>query len=158
MSFNLGVFPFRLLFQCRYSGTSVEGLVVDVNTVPPPPPVAALGILRVELRLANGQCFAKGCVEGSFFFVLFFFILSCPFKTGLALNACCLICTEDQAYSSYYGDSEYPVTKVLRESVYVEVRILERTDPNVVLTLGRCWATSSPDPQSLPQWDLLVNG
>ncbi|ROL41976.1 Zona pellucida sperm-binding protein 4 [Anabarilius grahami] len=119
---------YELLFQCRYSGTSVEALVVEVNTVPPPPPVAAPGPLRVELRLANGQCFAKGCVE------------------------------EDQAYSSYYDDAEYPVTKVLREPVYVEVRILERSDPNIVLTLGRCWATSNPDPQSLPQWDLLVNG
>lgn len=83
---------------------------------------------------------------------------SCPFKTGLALNVYCLTCAEDQAYSSYYGDAEYPVTKVLRESVYVEVRVLERTDPNIVLTLGRCWATSNPDPQSLPQWDLLMNG
>ncbi|XP_016429456.1 zona pellucida glycoprotein 2, like 1 isoform X2 [Sinocyclocheilus rhinocerous] len=119
---------YELLFQCRYSGTSVEALVVEVNTVPPPPPVAAPGPLRVQLRLANGQCFAKGCVE------------------------------EDQAYSAYYGDAEYPVTKVLREPVYVEVHILERTDPNIVLTLGRCWATSNPDPQSLPQWDLLVNG
>ncbi|KAK2904845.1 hypothetical protein QQF64_032981 [Cirrhinus molitorella] len=119
---------YELLFQCRYSGTSVEALVVEVNAVPPPPPVAAPGLLRVELRLANGQCFAKGCVE------------------------------EDQAYSSYYGEAEYPVTKVLREPVYVEVRILERTDPNIVLNLGRCWATSNPDPQSQPQWDLLVNG
>jgi hypothetical protein len=54
----------RLLFQCRYSGTSVEALVVEVNTVPPPPPVAAPGPLRVELRLANGQCVTKGCAEG----------------------------------------------------------------------------------------------
>uniref|UniRef100_A0A8C2FT95 Zona pellucida sperm-binding protein 4 n=1 Tax=Cyprinus carpio TaxID=7962 RepID=A0A8C2FT95_CYPCA len=119
---------YELLFQCRYSGTSVEALVVEVNTVPPPRPVTAPGPLRVELRLANGQCFVKGCVE------------------------------EVQAYSSYYGDAEYPVTKVLREPVYVEVRILGRTDPNIVLTLGRCWATSNPDPQSLPQWDLLVSG
>ncbi len=56
----------RLLFQCRYSGTSVEALVMEVNTVPPPPPVAAPGPLRVELRLANGQCVTKGCAEGNF--------------------------------------------------------------------------------------------
>lgn len=65
---------------------------------------------------------------------------------------------EDVAYSSFYMDSDYPVTKVLRDPVYVEVRILERTDPNLVLTLGRCWATSSPYPHSLPQWDLLIDG
>uniref|UniRef100_A0AAR2K7C8 Zona pellucida sperm-binding protein 4 n=1 Tax=Pygocentrus nattereri TaxID=42514 RepID=A0AAR2K7C8_PYGNA len=60
------------------------------------------------------------------------------------------------AYTSYYGDADYPVTKVLREPVYVEVRILGRTDPNIALVLGRCWATSSPDPFSIPQWDARV--
>ncbi|XP_051954507.1 zona pellucida sperm-binding protein 4-like [Xyrauchen texanus] len=119
---------FELLFQCRYSGTAVQALVVEVNTVPPPPPVAAPGPLRVELRLANGQCVTKGCAE------------------------------EDAAYTSYYSDADYPVTKVLRQPVYVEVHLLERTDPNIVLMLGHCWATSSPDSLSLPQWDLLVNG
>ncbi|KAG1962199.1 zona pellucida sperm-binding protein 4-like isoform X1 [Pimephales promelas] len=119
---------FELLFQCRYSATSIEALVVEVNSVPPPPPVAAPGPLRVELRLANGQCVTKGCAEG------------------------------DEAYTSYYSAADYPVTKVLREPVYVEVRILERTDPNIVLMLGHCWATQAPNPLSLPQWDLLVNG
>ncbi|XP_073726386.1 zona pellucida sperm-binding protein 4-like [Misgurnus anguillicaudatus] len=136
-SYEVGIGPlgsitrdshFELLFQCRYSATAVEALVVEVNTVPPPPPVAAPGPLRVELRLANGQCVTKGCAEG------------------------------DEAYTSYYSDAEYPVTKVLREPVYVEVRIMERTDPNIVLMLGHCWATSTPSPLSLPQWDLLVNG
>ncbi|KAI7799384.1 zona pellucida glycoprotein 2.2 [Triplophysa rosa] len=135
--FDVGIGPlgsitrdsqFELLFQCRYSATAVEALVVEVNTVPAPPPVAAPGPLRVELRLANGQCVTKGCAEG------------------------------DEAYTSYYGEDEYPVTKVLREPVYVEVRILERTDPNLVLLLGHCWATSTPSPLSLPQWDLLVDG
>ncbi|XP_051730247.1 zona pellucida sperm-binding protein 4-like isoform X8 [Ctenopharyngodon idella] len=136
-SYEVGIGPlgsitrdshFELLFQCRYSATSVEALVVEVNTVPPPPPVAAPGPLRVELRLANGQCVTKGCAEG------------------------------DEAYMSYYSDADYPITKVLREPVYVEVRILERTDPNIVLMLGRCWVTSTPSPLSLPQWDLLVDG
>ncbi|KAI7803682.1 zona pellucida glycoprotein 2.2 [Triplophysa rosa] len=136
-SYEVGIGPlgsitrdsqFELLFQCRYSATAVEALVVEVNTVPPPPPVAAPGPLRVELRLANGQCVTKGCAEG------------------------------DEAYTSYYGEDEYPVTKVLRDPVYVEVRILERTDPNLVLMLGHCWATSTPSPLSLPQWDLLVDG
>lgn len=123
------------------------------STVPPPPPVASPGPLSVELRLANGQFFVKGYVEGNSCFSL------CrPFGIGLDLNVSCLTCTENQTYSSYYGDAEYPVTKVLREPVYIEVHILERSDPNIVLTLGRCWATSDPDPQSLPHWDLLVNG
>ncbi|CAJ1056895.1 zona pellucida sperm-binding protein 4-like [Xyrichtys novacula] len=119
---------YELLVQCRYTGTSVEALVIEVGLVPPPPPVAAPGPLRVELRLANGQCTTKGCVE------------------------------EEVAYNSFYVDSDYPVTKVLRDPVYAEVRMLERTDPNIVLTLGRCWATADPYPHSLPQWDLLIDG
>uniref|UniRef100_A0AAY4AD66 ZP domain-containing protein n=1 Tax=Denticeps clupeoides TaxID=299321 RepID=A0AAY4AD66_9TELE len=62
------------------------------------------------------------------------------------------------AYNSYYGDSDYPVTKILRDPVYAEVRIVGRTDPNLVLMLGRCWATSNPNPFSSPQWDILVDG
>uniref|UniRef100_A0A3B4UQF4 Zona pellucida sperm-binding protein 4 n=1 Tax=Seriola dumerili TaxID=41447 RepID=A0A3B4UQF4_SERDU len=119
---------YELVIQCKYVGTSIEALVIEVGLVPPPPPVAAPGPLRVELRLANGQCAAKGCVE------------------------------EMVAYSSFYGETDYPVTKVLRDPVYVEVRMLERTDPNLVLTLGRCWATCDTYPHSLPQWDLLIDG
>ncbi|RVE71936.1 hypothetical protein OJAV_G00056940 [Oryzias javanicus] len=119
---------FDLSVQCRYIGTSVEALVVEVGLVPPPSPVAAPGILRVELRLGSGQCLTKGCHE------------------------------EDVAYTSYYNDADYPVTKVLRDNVYVEVRMLERTDPNLVLTLGRCWATTSSFSNSVPQWDLLIDG
>ncbi|KAM4551887.1 zona pellucida sperm-binding protein 4-like [Odontesthes bonariensis] len=136
-SYEVGVGPrgsitrdshFELLFQCRYSGTAVEALVMEVNPVPPPASVAAVGPLRVELELGKGQCHSKGCVE------------------------------EDAAYSSFYTPSEYPITKVLREPVYVEVRLQGRSDPNIVLTLEHCWATSTPNPDSLPQWDLLTNG
>ncbi|XP_039998727.1 zona pellucida sperm-binding protein 4-like [Xiphias gladius] len=136
-SYEVGIGPrgsitrdshFELLFQCRYSGATVEALVMEVNAVPPPVPVAAAGPLRAELRLGNGQCHSKGCVE------------------------------EEAAYSSFYTPANYPITKMLREPVYVEVRILERSDPNIILTLEHCWATSTPNPHSLPQWDLLVDG
>ncbi|XP_054452773.1 zona pellucida sperm-binding protein 4-like [Anoplopoma fimbria] len=119
---------FELLFQCRYSSTAVEALIMEVNAVPPPVPVAAAGPLRLELRLGNGQCHTKGCLE------------------------------ENAAYSSFYNPADYPITKVLRKPIYVEVNILERSDPNLILNLEHCWATSSPNAQSLPQWDLLVDG
>ncbi|XP_066553438.1 zona pellucida sperm-binding protein 4-like [Amia ocellicauda] len=64
----------------------------------------------------------------------------------------------EAVYDTYYGDGDYPVTKVLRDPVYVEVRILNRTDPNIVLTLEDCWATSTPSPLGQPQWSLLVAG
>ncbi|XP_070829987.1 zona pellucida sperm-binding protein 4-like [Chaetodon trifascialis] len=129
-SYEVGVGPrgsitrdshFELLFQCRYSSTAVEALVMEVNAVPPPVSVAAAGPLRVELKLGNGQCHSKGCVE------------------------------EVAAYSSFYTAADYPITKVLREPIYVEVNILERSDPNLILNLEHCWATSTPNPHSLPQ-------
>ncbi|XP_064785092.1 zona pellucida sperm-binding protein 4-like [Oncorhynchus masou masou] len=119
---------FNLIFQCRYRGTVIEALVIDVKQVPPPILLPAPGPLRVELRLANGICLTKGCKE------------------------------EEVAYTSYYTEADYPVTKFLRDPVYAEVRILERTDPNIVLTLSRCWATTNPDPLSLPQWNLIISG
>ncbi|XP_051986389.1 zona pellucida sperm-binding protein 4-like isoform X2 [Xyrauchen texanus] len=118
---------YELKFQCRYSGTAVEALVVELNKVPPPPHVLQQGPLRVELRLASGQCTTKGCTDGDM-------------------------------YTSYYSELDYPVTKLLREPVYVEVRILELTDPNIILVLDHCWATFSKEPLSLPQWDLVVDG
>ncbi|KAI5613680.1 zona pellucida sperm-binding protein 4-like [Silurus asotus] len=77
----------------------------------------------------------------------------------LANGACATKrCSDADMYSSYYTEVDYPVTKVLQDPVYVEVRILQRSDPNIALVLNHCWATSSPDSSSQPQWDLLVNG
>lgn len=66
--------------------------------------------------------------------------------------------TEEEVYTSFHTAAEYPVRKVLRDPVYVEVYLMERTDPNLVLTLGRCWATSDSYLHSLSQWDLLIDG
>uniref|UniRef100_A0AAY5ENA1 Zona pellucida sperm-binding protein 4 n=1 Tax=Electrophorus electricus TaxID=8005 RepID=A0AAY5ENA1_ELEEL len=84
-----------------------------------------------------------------------------PLRVELRLaNGVCAAkqCSDADMYSSYYTEADYPVTKVLRDPLYVEVRLLERTDPNLTLVLDQCWATSSPDPSSKPQWDLLVDG
>ncbi|XP_076151095.1 zona pellucida sperm-binding protein 4-like isoform X2 [Alosa pseudoharengus] len=136
-SYEVGIGPrgsitrdsfYEVSLQCRYTGISVKALLVEVLPVPPPFGADQPGPLRVELRLGNGVCASKGCME------------------------------ESVAYTSYYSQSDYPVTKVLRDPVYVEVRLLERTDPNIVLTLGNCWTTPFQEPTSMPQWDLLVDG
>ncbi|XP_077154557.1 zona pellucida sperm-binding protein 4 [Ranitomeya variabilis] len=64
----------------------------------------------------------------------------------------------DSTYAEYYTDADYPVIKVLRDPVFVDVRILHKTDPNLVLVLHQCWATPSPDPMNAIQWPILVNG
>uniref|UniRef100_A0A4W5RKC0 Zona pellucida sperm-binding protein 4 n=1 Tax=Hucho hucho TaxID=62062 RepID=A0A4W5RKC0_9TELE len=134
-SYEVGIVPqgaitrdsqFELLFQCKYSDTAVKALVIEVNTAPPPAPVAVMGPLRVELRLAKGTCDTKTCKD------------------------------ESSAFTSFYTEEDYPLTKVLRQPVYVEVHILEKKDPNLVLMLEHCWTTSDPSPVSMPQWDLLI--
>lgn len=62
------------------------------------------------------------------------------------------------AYTSFYTRDDYPVAKILKEPVYVQVEILDTADPLVVLTLDHCWTTASPNPHDFPQWDLLING
>ncbi|NXG67238.1 ZP4 protein, partial [Hemiprocne comata] len=64
----------------------------------------------------------------------------------------------DGSYTSYYTDSDYPVVKTLRDPVYAEVKILQRTDPDLVLVLHHCWATPSSNPQQQLQWPVLVDG
>ncbi|XP_066445554.1 zona pellucida sperm-binding protein 4-like [Eleutherodactylus coqui] len=64
---------------------------------------------------------------------------------------------EDFLYNSYYADQDYPIERVLRDPVHVEVRILQRTDPSLVLVLNNCWATNSPVPTDDPQWLILTN-
>ncbi|XP_044297720.1 zona pellucida sperm-binding protein 4-like [Varanus komodoensis] len=63
----------------------------------------------------------------------------------------------DKHYSEYYANRDYPVIKFLKDPVFLEVRILQRTDPNLVLVLHECWATPSTNPLQQPQWPILVN-
>uniref|UniRef100_A0A8C9Q335 Zona pellucida sperm-binding protein 4 n=1 Tax=Spermophilus dauricus TaxID=99837 RepID=A0A8C9Q335_SPEDA len=65
---------------------------------------------------------------------------------------------KDENYGSYYAAWDYPVVKLLREPIHVEVSILHRTDPHLGLLLWQCWATPSPSPQQQPQWPILVKG
>ncbi|TEA41936.1 hypothetical protein DBR06_SOUSAS26810029 [Sousa chinensis] len=65
---------------------------------------------------------------------------------------------KDKHYSSYYTASDYPVVKLLRDPIYVEVSIQHRTDPSLELRLHQCWATPSTNALLQPQWPMLVNG
>ncbi|NXF54174.1 ZP1 protein, partial [Oceanites oceanicus] len=64
----------------------------------------------------------------------------------------------DESYSSYHPDGDYPLVRVLRDPIYVEVRLLQKTDPNLVLVLHHCWASPSTDAAAEPQWPILVDG
>nr|AYN07270.1 zona pellucida 1 [Mus pahari] len=64
----------------------------------------------------------------------------------------------DKTFSSYYQGSDYPLVRLLQEPVYIEVRLLQRTDPSLVLVLHQCWATPTTSPFEQPQWPILSDG
>ncbi|XP_032918778.1 zona pellucida sperm-binding protein 1 [Catharus ustulatus] len=64
----------------------------------------------------------------------------------------------DESYSSYHPVGDFPLVRVLRDPIYVEVRLLQKTDPNLVLVLHHCWASPGSHATSQPQWPILVDG
>ncbi|XP_004446547.3 zona pellucida sperm-binding protein 1 [Dasypus novemcinctus] len=65
---------------------------------------------------------------------------------------------KDETFRSYYGVEDYPLVRLLREPIHVEVRLLQRTDPRLALMLHQCWAAPSANPFQQPQWSLLSDG
>ncbi|NWW88200.1 ZP1 protein, partial [Rhynochetos jubatus] len=79
--------------------------------------------------------------------------LAMPGPLGLQLRI-----ATDETYSSYHSDGASPLVRVLRDPIHVEVRLLQKTDPNLVLVLHQCWAAPSPEPTAEPWWPILVDG
>ncbi|NWX53180.1 ZP1 protein, partial [Steatornis caripensis] len=103
--------------RCIYNASDLLPLRVEVAVPPTATPLAMLGPLGLQLRIAT-----------------------------------------DESYSSYHPDGDYPLVRVLRDPIYVEVRLLQKTDPNLVLVLHHCWASPSTDAAAEPQWPILVDG
>ncbi|KFP07368.1 Zona pellucida sperm-binding protein 1, partial [Calypte anna] len=103
--------------RCIYNSSEALALRMEVAVPPTAPPLAMLGPLGLQLRIAT-----------------------------------------DESFSSYHPEGDFPLVRVLRDPIYVEVRLLQKTDPNLVLVLHHCWAAPSPSPEAQPQWPILVDG
>ncbi|KAJ7317571.1 hypothetical protein JRQ81_003733 [Phrynocephalus forsythii] len=76
---------------------------------------------------------------------------------GVGVLALSLKLARDQSYRDFYLDTEYPVTRYLREPLYFQVELLHSQDAQLELFLEDCWATSSSDRNSYPQWNVVVD-
>ncbi|XP_030826286.1 zona pellucida sperm-binding protein 1 [Camarhynchus parvulus] len=103
--------------RCIYNSSDLLPLGVEVAVPPTATPLAMLGPLGLQLRIAT-----------------------------------------DESYSSYHAVGDFPLVRVLRDPIYVEVRLLQKTDPNLVLVLHHCWASPGSHATSQPQWPILVEG
>ncbi|NWX57840.1 ZP2 protein, partial [Promerops cafer] len=79
-------------------------------------------------------------------------------KPGFGCLALSLKIFKEKSYLEPYQESEYPVVKYLRESLYFQVELLQPKDARLDLNLDDCWATNSQSQDSLPQWHILIHG
>ncbi|NXM65548.1 ZP1 protein, partial [Serilophus lunatus] len=103
--------------RCIYNASDLLPLGMEVAVPPTAAPLAMLGPLGLQLRIAT-----------------------------------------DESYSSYHSVGDFPLVRVLRDPIFVEVRLLQKTDPNLVLVLHQCWASPGSSATSQPQWPILVDG
>ncbi|XP_014734258.1 PREDICTED: zona pellucida sperm-binding protein 1 [Sturnus vulgaris] len=130
--------------RCIYNSSDLLPLGVEVAAPPTAAPLAMPGPLGLQLRIATGGCSLSRS-------------LSCSLSHSPSHSTPPNIPT-DESYSSYHPVGDFPLVRVLRDPIYVEVRLLQKTDPNLVLVLHHCWASPGPHATSQPQWPILVEG
>ncbi|KAM4694420.1 zona pellucida sperm-binding protein 2-like [Discoglossus pictus] len=78
-------------------------------------------------------------------------------QTAFGSLALLMSLSKDISYTIFYKDPEYPVVAFLNEPLYFQVELLYSVDPRLELFLEYCWATTSPDRTSFPQWPIVEN-
>ncbi|NXQ32541.1 ZP1 protein, partial [Alaudala cheleensis] len=126
--------------RCIYNSSDLLPLGMEVAVPPTAAPLAMLGPLGLQLRIATGECSLSRSLSQS------------P-SHSTPPNI-----PTDESYSSYHPVGDFPLVRVLRDPIYVEVRLLQKTDPNLVLVLHHCWASPGSHATSQPQWPILVEG
>lgn len=132
--------PPSLQARCIYNASDLLPLHMEVAVPPTVTPLAMQGPLGLQLRIATGEHPPRPC------------------RVSPSRPTHPLVVPADESYSSYHAEGDFPLVRVLRDPIYVEVRLLHKTDPNLVLVLHQCWASPGTPGTAEPQWPILVDG
>lgn len=153
-----------LQVQCQYEGSAL--LHTDLWSLNPtnPPPVTALGTVRVQMRIATGTVVkqygfhrpSKGCQIQT---LQVYGIKSCHFThcyTGRPPSSWPFSFFPDESFTSFLPEDQLPLTLYLRKAVYVEVSITPPSpDPSLSLRVRDCFAYPA---SRHSVWTLLYDG
>lgn len=66
--------------------------------------------------------------------------------------------SKDDSFTSFYNPEDFPVAIRQASGLYFEVDVHKKLPGSPKAMLQECWATTSPQMDDLPQWDLITNG
>ncbi|MBN3322242.1 ZP1 protein, partial [Atractosteus spatula] len=125
--------PFRLLVECRYAEGNLASTGYLVKSPYLPSAVLSHGVFGVQLRIATVALWSGCSIQ-----------LYPP-----------LLHLLDESYTRFYPQYHRPLRLLLGNPVYLEVRLLNAPDPNLVLLVHYCVAY----PRSgQAVWVLLYDG
>lgn len=148
-----GGWGFSLQVLCEYTASDLKRAadLRSLYAVTNPPPVVALGNIRVQMRMATGNktCLCLSiCSHKSR-------VCTCqvqirPLVTGSATTA------PDASFTSFFPEDQLPLNLALRKAAYVEVSIAQPSpDPTLSLRVRDCFAYPT---SRHSVWTLLYDG
>lgn len=142
-------FSFSLQVQCEYDAADLKRAadLRPLHEVTNPPLVAALGTIRVQMRIATGRRMLSTCFTARYQTTLMF--------TSVLTSVCRFVST-DESFKSFFAEDQLPLALPLRETAYVEVSIARPTpDPTLSLRVRDCFAYPA---SRRSVWMLLYDG
>ncbi|XP_040292200.1 zona pellucida sperm-binding protein 1-like isoform X1 [Bufo bufo] len=118
--------------------------------------VSPLGsITRDSSLMVLSQCLYNNTLSNISLVVL---AQQIPTVTSTGVLSVELRISKGSSFSSFYALEDFPLQIPLRELVFLEVRLLQPSDPRLHLRLHQCWGAPNMDPASTLRWPVISNG
>ncbi len=132
-----------LQVQCEYEASDLKRAadLRSLYAVTNPPPVVALGTIRVQMRIAKGSHMKSRIITQ---------------VLGTKPHSLFGIVFLDASFTSFFPEDQLPLTLPLRKAAYVEISIAQPSpDPSLSLRVRDCFAYPA---SRHSVWTLLYNG